>query len=194
MRIGVDIDGVIADTFVLLVRELNNYFQADLALQDINDYNIFKVYGLSDADMFKFLREKEEALMEGPALKDGAAQCLSMLAQKHAIFLVSARNEKYRPQTEKWLRKHAIPYHGLILLGSHDKREACSRISVDLFIEDSLKNAHQISSCGVPVLLLDAPYNQGQLPPLVRRCSSWEEIFEVIERGDLGGIGNGCKK
>jgi len=182
MRIGVDIDGVIADTFPLLVRELNEYFKTDLALQDINDYNIFKVYGLTEAEMLKFLKDKEPALMEGPALKNGAAEYLRALSQKHTIYLVSARYEKYRPQTEKWLQKHAIPYHVLILLGTHDKREVCNRMAVDVFIEDSLKNVHQLSSCGIPVLLFDAPYNQGELPPLVRRCSSWEEIFALIEQ------------
>lgn len=189
MRIGVDIDGVVADTFPLLVRELNAYFQVNLALQDIYDYNIFKVYGLNEGEMLAFLHDREQALMEGPALKDGAGEYLGILSQKHNIYLVSARYEKYRSQTEKWLQKHAIPYHDLILLGSHDKREVCRQISVAVFIEDSLKNAHQLSSCGVPVLLFDAPYNQGKLPSLVRRCSSWEEIFQVLEQGDWGKNG-----
>lgn len=188
MRLGVDIDGVIADTFPLLVRELNEYFQVDLALRDIKDYNIFKVYGLNEAEMLRFLGDKEEAIMEGPTVKDGAVECLSVLSRKHTIYLVSARYEKYRPQTEKWLRKHDVPYHVLVLLGSHDKREVCSRMAVDVFIEDSLKNAHQLSTCGIPVLLFDAPYNQGELPPLVRRCYSWGEIFQLFENGNLTGF------
>jgi len=183
MRLGVDIDGVVADTFPLLVGELNKFFQVDLALRDVNDYNIFKVYGLNEAEILQFLGAKEKTIMEGPAVKDGAVECLRVLDQKHTIYLVSARYEKYRPQTEEWLRKHAVPYHGLVLLGSHDKREVCRRMAVDLFIEDSLKNAHQLSACGIPVLLFDAPYNQGELPSLVRRCHSWEEIISLIESG-----------
>lgn len=182
MRIGVDIDGVIADTFPLLVRELNAYFKASFSLQDIFDYNIFKVYGLSETEVFLFLSERERALMEDPAVKEGAVAHLALLSPKHEIYLVSARYEKYRPETERWLQKHGVPYRELILLGSHDKRGICTMLAVDLFIEDSLKNARQLSSCGIPVLLLDAPYNRGELPPLVRRCSSWEEIFRLIEK------------
>lgn len=187
MRIGIDIDGVIADTFPFLIDELNNYFQANLNLEDINDYNIFKVYGLSDIEALKFIHEKEQDLIERPPLKDNAAKYLNILSQEHTIYIVSARHEKYRSQTENWFQKHNIPFHVLTLLGSHDKREVCNQMSIEIFIEDNLKNIHQINSCGIPALLFDAPYNQGKLPFLTRRCYSWEEIFQVLKQWDLDG-------
>jgi uncharacterized HAD superfamily protein len=187
MNIGVDIDGVIADTFPLLVRELNAYFGASFSFPDIFDYNIFKVYGLSEQEVLSFLGERERVLVEEPPVKEGAVPYLRRLSKRHAIYLVSARYERYRSETEKWLLRHGVPYRDLVLLGTPDKREACARLTVDLFVEDSLKNAGQLSSCGIPVLLLDAPYNRGELPPLVRRCFSWEEIFRLIE-GEAAGF------
>lgn len=180
MHIGVDIDGVIADTFPLLVRELNEYFKVNLTLQDICDYNIFKIYGLSETDMSNFIHTRGRILIEGPALKENAARYISVLSKAHTIHLISARQEEYYHHTQRWLREHSVCYHSLTLLGKHDKREICGKIQIDTFVEDSLNNARQISSCGIPVLLLDAPYNQGNLPPLVRRFFSWNEVFQEL--------------
>ncbi|HAP94125.1 MAG TPA: hypothetical protein DCM26_05825 [Desulfotomaculum sp.] len=189
MHIGVDIDGVIADTFSILVREMNDYFGAGLKLEDIDDYDIFKAYGIKVADMHRFICDREEVLIGKPVLKDGANKYLNMLSTKHTIYLVSAREDKYLLSTKIWLQERGVPYDHLILLGQHDKRATCTKMAIDLLVEDSLKNACQVSDCGIPVILLDAPYNQGELPPLVGRSYSWQEIYNLIERLEFNAAG-----
>lgn len=181
MRIGVDIDGVIADTFPLLIREMNDYFRTNIKFKDIDDYNIFKIYGITKIDMYRFVREREEILISQPAVKDNADKYLKLLNKKHTICIISARKEKYLLQTRIWLQKHHIPFENLLLIGQHDKRETSKRMNIALLLEDNLKNACQVSACGIPVILLDAPYNKGQLTPLIRRSQSWQEVYKIIE-------------
>ena len=85
-----------------------------------------------------------------------------------------------RNLTQDWLNKHGFVYNSLLLVGSHDKRAVCKENDISLVIEDSMENAKLISTEGIPVLLMDAPYNRGLLPPLIDRKKSWPEICETI--------------
>ncbi|RNB74696.1 hypothetical protein EDM56_31090, partial [Brevibacillus fluminis] len=74
-----------------------------------------------------------------------------------------------------------IPYHHIELIGSHDKVAAAKRWNVDMFIEDRLENALQLSEeMGIPVFLFDTPYNQATLPKLVHRIYDWRELDKLV--------------
>lgn len=176
MRIGIDIDGVIADTLPLLVAELNNFFNRNIRPRDVTSYNILDVYDIEAGKLEEFASSRKNILTEAPEPVPGAVPCLNRLKEHACLFLVSARNPELRTLTEKWLQKHGVPRDELILLGSHDKVDTCVRLGLDVLVEDSRKNALQVSARGIRVLLLDAPYNRGALPPLVKRCLSWDEI------------------
>jgi len=181
MRIGVDIDGVVADTFPLLVAELNSYFRVAVKISDIHQYDLDKFYHVTRMELERFYRDRGELLIECPPPVKGAAAHLRKLARSHEIFLISARLEEWRKKTELWLQKHGIIYHHLFLAGSHDKRDACRYFKVDLFIDDRLENTLQIKECGIPAILMDAPYNRADLPAGIKRCYSWPEIYGEIE-------------
>jgi hypothetical protein len=182
MHIGIDIDGVIANTFHLLVQELNAYFGVNNALEDIDDYDIYKVYGIGPEELKQFTLNKENILISGPDIIPDADYYLKLLVSMYEVSLISARQEKYFHLTKQWMEKYNIPYHRLILWGQHDKREVCVRLGVNLFVEDSLRNAVQINACNIPVILFNAPYNQGDLPGEIWRCHSWLEIYQVIDQ------------
>jgi uncharacterized HAD superfamily protein len=50
-------------------------------------------------------------------------------------------------------------------------------LGIEVFIDDSLHNAEDIASIGIPVYLLDAPWNQGETGQLIKRVYSWKEII-----------------
>ncbi|WP_091509467.1 phosphatase domain-containing protein [Flexibacter flexilis] len=43
-------------------------------------------------------------------------------AQGHKILLVSGRTDQFRAQTLRWLQKHLVPYHALIMRATTDNR------------------------------------------------------------------------
>lgn len=85
--------------------------------------------------------------------------------------LVTSRLEKYRPETELWLKKHNIDYDKLVMLdlpsaeerrrlGAHAsfKGEHYRKSSATLFIESELRQAEEIASIsGKPVLSIEGP-------------------------------------
>lgn len=180
MRVGVDIDGVLADSLSLWVKELNHYFKQDKSLQQIQLQDVLQIYGITGEEMREFLYKRGRYLMTSPEPIPGASYYLNQLKKSHEIFIVSARDKKFGSETREWLYKNNLPYNEILLLGSHDKKEACLTNDLNVLIEDTLRICIEVSAAGVPVLLMDAPYNQGSLPRLVYRTHSWQEIYRTI--------------
>lgn len=122
----------------------------------------------------------------------GAVEAVRSLSKQHTFVIVTARDKQLEIPTFELLKKH-FEYNiknvhfqymqGINVLGT--KGDVCIKVGVNVFIEDSLKNALNISRAGIPVLLLDAPWNQYDvLPKNIRRVFSWEQILREIEGVD----------
>lgn len=180
MKIGVDIDGVIADSLNTWVRELNRHFAQDKKLEDIVFYQFEKIYNVSWEEMDRFFRTNQELLLTNLAPVEQAAEILRRLKDDHDLMLITARPEQYRYLTEKWLREHGIVYDNLVMTNFGDKSCHCKSMDIEIFIEDSLENALSIYQAGIPVILFDAPYNQGPLPKGMLRKKNWQEIYQAL--------------
>jgi len=85
--------------------------------------------------------------------------------------LVTSRLEKYRPETEAWLKKHKIEYDKLVMLdlpsaeerrrlGAHAsfKGQHYRKSTASIFIESELRQAEEIANIsGKPVLSIEGP-------------------------------------
>lgn len=180
MKVGVDIDGVVADVMPLWLKTLENAFQRKMPSKAGMHFNEAEVYGLTYEQLEQFYRNNESLFVRESLPMKGAVEHLARLMTEHQVYLVSARFKSQLENTINWLVQHDVPYTELILLGSIDKRQTCVDFNLEIFVEDSLANACQLAVHGIPVLLLDAPYNQGELPAGVTRCFNWAEIYELI--------------
>ncbi|NLI11244.1 5' nucleotidase, NT5C type [Pelotomaculum propionicicum] len=194
MKIGVDIDGVLANSLPLWVAELNNYFNVNKQLNEMHLYNVLKTYEISQSELKLFLKHRGQYLMKSAEPVAGASHYLSRIKQQHEIYIITARDKRYQEETQEWLKKHNLPYDELILLGSHDKKEPCLERNLRVLVEDTLEIGVQVSAAGIPVLLLDAPYNQGTLPELVFRKHTWDEIYQAIVHGQIGAAVKGSSR
>jgi uncharacterized HAD superfamily protein len=188
MRIGVDLDGILGDTTSFALLELNKHFGKSFILEDVQDYDLGILYNICQAEMTAFFAERETLIRDALPLVPGAREALDLLCKEHEIHIITARTENMRDLTRDWLHQHGLPYHSLVMVGCHDKRAACKAKKIALIIEDSMENAKMISAEGIPVYLLDAPYNRGYLPPLVTRMKTWQEVYEaILEQVRQGG-------
>lgn len=185
MKIGVDIDGVLANSLPLWVTELNKFFNKNKQLEEIRLCEIHKTYGVTFNELKLFLERKGRFLMSEPAPVTGSSYYLGKLKKHHEICIITARDKRYYQETHNWLKKNNLPYDELLMLGNHEKKEFCLERDVKALIEDTLEIGIKVSAAGIPVLLMDAPYNRGALPELVYRKHSWEEIYRALASGQL---------
>ncbi|MDD4169589.1 MAG: hypothetical protein PHD36_04920 [Desulfotomaculaceae bacterium] len=180
MKVGVDIDGVLANSLPLWVQELNQYFNTNKLLEQVNLLSITQTYEITPGELKTFLEQRGWFLMSAPSPLKGAAYYLNRIKRYHDIFIITARHKKYAQETKSWLQQYGILYDDLILLGSYEKKEACMEKGLGVMVEDTLEIGIEVSAAGIPVILMDAHYNQGDLPKLIYRRHSWAEIYRTL--------------
>lgn len=178
--IGLDIDGVIANSQPVIIKLLNSHFGKNYRQKDFTNFSPAKMFGIDRKEMDKFIYARELEIIKESIPMKGAVEAIKTLKESFGVHIISARTPSFFNHTVNWLDNHEIPYDSLMHLGHHDKRESCMEKAVGLFVEDSLSNSIQISSCGIPVYLLNSTYNQGELPDLVKRVYSWNEILSLL--------------
>ncbi|WP_026476325.1 5' nucleotidase, NT5C type [Alkaliphilus transvaalensis] len=180
LNLCIDIDGTITEAYDWIPRA-NSYFNTNITAMDVKVYDIHQNLGVERKAYDEFYRSYGEILHDEVTIRAGAKEVLDELAKDHQIHFVTAREERMRDVTNKWLKRHLIPLNTLSLLGSHNKIGKAIELSCDIFIEDRYENAIQLASSGFQVLLINCYYNQEPLPPQVTRVNNWFEIKNVIE-------------
>ncbi|WP_407314589.1 5' nucleotidase, NT5C type [Desulfosporosinus sp. SB140] len=183
MRIGVDIDGVVSDSYPYWLQELNQYFGKDI--KTITDYDMHKVFEVPSTDMNDFFVGNAERLLFMPEIVAGAKEGIETLIKEgHEIVYVTARTPEEKDVTLRWFLKREIPHEHVLFSGFNSKVSLVKEWDIEAFVEDYHVNAKQIAEIGVPVFLLTASYNQDheELPGAIMRCQSWQDIVEGIRK------------
>jgi uncharacterized HAD superfamily protein len=179
LRIGVDIDGVISDSYPVWVSELNGYYRKNITV--LEKYEMHLAYDVPPEDMNTFFENNMEQLLGTPQPVVGAKEGIEgILRLGHEVVYLTARRPEDEAVTRRWLRRHRIPHETVLFSNLGGKEKLVRQWSMELFIEDYQLNARKIAASGVPVLLLDTTYNQGALPREIVRCKDWPAILQAI--------------
>lgn len=185
LTIGIDIDGTVTSPSSI-VPLMNESFGRDLRYEDCYEYNLANVYNITDEEFDKWLDQHGERLYDEAPVHGNADHILRTWHPQFRLVYISAREDRHRDVTINWFSRYNIPFHEVDLVGSHDKLSAAKKWGVDLFLEDRKENALQLSEAlQIPVFLFDTPYNQGELPSLVHRVTSWDEVQEKVRQLSL---------
>ncbi|MDQ0254389.1 putative HAD superfamily protein [Evansella vedderi] len=181
-RFGIDIDGTITDP-ATFIPYINKHFNKSLTIDDITEYDLSSVLGISAENFWKWMKVHEPTIYKKAVLATGARQVLKEWKELHELFYISARAKVHHDITLEWFHQLAIPYDHLELLGKHDKLAAVKKHKLDIFFEDKHDNACDIAEeCAIPVILMNTPYNQGLVPKGVIRVNNWTEAKEIINQ------------
>ena len=181
MRIGIDIDGVVSDSYRAWVREMNRHFGTNIL--ELKNYDMHLDFGVTWEEMGRYFKDNVAHLFEIPEPMEGAKEGIEeLLYQGHEVVYVTARSLEEKDYTLNWMKKHQIPQEEILFTGFKCKVDYALKWQLDIFVEDNLTNAQGISEAGIPVLLVDASYNKGELPSGIIRCRGWQEILTEIRR------------
>ena len=190
MRIGVDLDGVLND-----VAEWHFACGSKFCLEhNINigfnpkGYYMEEQFNLTREENIEFWRQYIFDLLIAIPIRPYASEVIHKLRKDgHKIIILSARDNQFLTHqysgmidyyVKAWLNKYNIEYDEIII-NTNNKREKCLSIGLDLMIEDKASNVNDISKI-IPVMVFDAPYNQGCTGKNVIRVYSWYQIYQEI--------------
>jgi 5'(3')-deoxyribonucleotidase/uncharacterized protein with PQ loop repeat len=178
LRIAVDMDEVIADSFSEHLRRYNQQTGADLTREMVSHSGLRASVPSRQWETFAGI-PCEDGFFADLAVIEGSQAALAHLSQRHDIFITSAAMEVPTSFDAKfkWLEKNFpfIPPARIVFCG--DKHI----IDADVLIDDRSRHFKEFSGTGI---LFTAPHNAGEPAPL--RANNWDEVLQILSDGRAG--------
>jgi 5'(3')-deoxyribonucleotidase/uncharacterized protein with PQ loop repeat len=173
LRIAVDMDEVIADSFSKHLRLYNQQAGANLTKEDVSRRGLGAVIPHDRRDQFAAIPHREGFFNDLDVI-EGSQEALLELSRHHDIFIASAAmdvptsfNAKY-----KWLQKHFafIPTSRIVFCG--DK----NIVDADILVDDRSRHFADFRGTGI---LFTAPHNAGETAEL--RANNWNDVLRILK-------------
>ena len=172
MRIGIDVDNTMTNTFEYLLDLKEKYLP-----------NMEDDYHNWDTDIKdEFLEEHIEEIWKNCTLKDNCKEIIAKLRSLgHEIIIISYRQNIYNQNSfeilDEYLKKNNIEVDELYV-GITEKGEFCEACLIDLFIDDKLENLDAVSDKGIDVIQF---YNKFEKTGKYQVVKTWNELYELIK-------------
>ncbi len=187
--IGIDLDDVLLDFNGALCIFHNVQYGTSLTREQIFSFHLEKVWGCTKDEAKRRIVEFYHTDFHRDASPiQGATEAIQELSRNNSLIIITGKPERLQTATTHWLDRYfPRSFDGLYFtnqfLGDDIKRtkaELCSDLGIEVFIDDSIAYTRDIASKGVRAFLFDAPWNQGELSPLVTRVYSWKGVLEKL--------------
>ncbi|WP_149454084.1 5' nucleotidase, NT5C type [Pasteuria penetrans] len=184
MRIGVDLDGTVKNTFATAVTMFNQWFKRELSLNDFNfdSLRLDLAYGVGIEEITRLWHQWENNIYKNSHPFEHAVSTLQNFQKEHEIYFITARPDTLpvREVTEAWLRKYLFPFTGKNLyMNSIEKGKLSEDLGIEIFFEDDPIHLQNLVHYKIPTVIMDAPYNRSFSHPL-RRMHCWSEADQFI--------------
>lgn len=193
MRIGLDIDGVLADfqspyqALIVKTTGKDLFHDGDDRNPPVWEWPQLRGYTNDEIKaIWALIKQSRTFWYSLPPTPHLATLALMIyeLEHKHDVYYVTARvGESAKRQTEAWLTEY-LPYnrtgvYPTVLVSSH-KGAIANALNFDCYIDDNGDNALDVASTSLTrSYLLNRPYNRGMILPGVTRVDSLGEFFDV---------------
>ncbi len=183
MKIGLDIDGVLADSDPAFRAHLKKLFQRPFPKKDVVCFDYQQCFNFSKVQFELFWETfTRQGKWEKIKVIPGVRKFLNQVKSKD-ITVITARPPELKKQTIRWLKINRISYHQLIFMSRESKHHdvLLHNLKFDYFVEDRFEFSKDLADLGIKVLLLNYPWNLkfGDYPG-VTRVNTWEEISKTI--------------
>lgn len=192
MKIGIDIDDTISDTFSALLPYAQKYHIEVLGrsgkvntLNAPNHMYVRTIHNWTEKEDKDFLDKYYGAFVKEVKIKALAREYIEKLAKDNEIIIITARfpgrYEKIEQLTKEWLEENKVPYNKLIF-NAQDKVKIAKELGIDLFIDDSYTNCKEMAENGIRTFMMDSKVNCNYDIDNVTRVYSWPHAYQEYEK------------
>jgi uncharacterized HAD superfamily protein len=192
MRIGIDLDEVLAKMVVELNNFYNRRYGTNFSFDDYAEYDLEVTWGGSRDRAVRIVREfYSSSFFKDIQPLDGSQEGIDKMFEENELFVVTARPSLLKRRTEEWIEKYfsgrmkEVIYTGEYSLHSSEmsKEKICLGKGIEIILEDNLETARKCSLEGIRSVLFDRPWNQNGFDRSVVRVRSWKEALEAVANG-----------
>jgi len=197
-KIAIDIDDVLLDFVNPFLTFWNHKYGTSFKKGDIFSFDLEKPLSVSKEEKNKSMEEfyNSSLFVNLPPIL-GARESLNFLNYNYENDILTSRqpyscNGRMGEFTENSLENFFTGnYFKIFYSKNHEiqgesKADICRREGISFLIEDCLFYALECNRKGIPVFLMNNPWNQANLEgTLITRCENWEGVLQAINKTNL---------
>lgn len=191
MKIGLDIDNVIADFDKGLLKELKkeDKNKRNNGIVNKNERYAALLFDWSTKEIRDFFEQNMERISKTLELRKDVKKYIDKLIEDgHELYLITNRvyPDYQNPEevTINWLKEKDINYKKIIFTETRDKSQACIDNKIDIIFDDDIGNCIRLQKAGVNYCLMCTKLNyehRGNLP-YVR---NFKDLYEKVRNMTL---------
>lgn len=192
MRIGIDIDDTIADTYEVMFAYAQHYTINELGRtgeiqNEVSSHHFYAeiMHHWNKEEAENFWNQYYEKIQYVKPFTLAVEILQKLKAEGNEIVLITARypasHFDIKKVTLEWLKTNNIPYDEIEIIREGKAQVALGK-KVDLFIDDSFKNCTEVANAGIKSYLMDTRTNKGLSAENVTRVYSWSDIYDRIKK------------
>ena len=184
LRIGLDLDGVLADVMSAWLELTNPGRLAPLSKSDMNGWDFWANHGIKKREFYAQLDACWDSWLSIPPTEPDLAHKTGMLSDMaSSLDIVTARSLATNRHVKEWLSHYDIKYDQYVSVASGWMK---ADLEYDVFIDDSPINAAAFAKRGKKVVVYDQPWNADvdtspagitRSPDLVHAASEIKTMF-----------------
>ncbi len=191
----IDYDDVIIAIAPQVLEHYNRIYGTHAVLEDYMNYSDLAAWGTSDQAS---VVERVEDYLENKNYQhfppmENCIETINKLAERYELHVVTGRSSRLRPSTTAAINYFfpnifsSVVYTNFFNSNIRSKADICRKLQANLLIDDHLPHVIGVAEQGIDVLLFgDYPWNQAEnLPPHIRRVTSWSEIADLLLKKTL---------
>ncbi len=191
MKIGIDIDNVLADSYNAYLERFNRQFGTEIIYEEVDDFFYLEKFKTVDYQRRVTYVDSLSTNLKFLSSISPYQEAINVIGKWQGkgwiIHYITARPAITKKTTQTWLKKHGFwgklttldlfPEGKTYKRDVEYKKDLADKLGLDVFIEDASAIARNMK---IPVFLLDRPWNQGELPGNVTRVKTWPEIEKGV--------------
>lgn len=184
LRLGIDLDGVVANFNVGWVDRYNEHFQASLREAHVVNWDspLELTHFRNMDDFWTWAQAGEASIFRSLPPYEDSLETLERLAESHQIVIITAKFDWAIPDTLAWIAQHRIPAREI-----HFAWEKW-RVPCDVYLEDAPHNLEEIPSHRPEAVVcrMVRPWNHPQGGTV--DVESWKEFGILVDTVAAEGV------
>lgn len=177
MKIGLDVDGVLADVIDTWL-SYSNKIRPEILRSQISEWDFWKRHKINKFDFYTELSYCWRSWENIPPTENNLASATDQLSNLGTVDIVTARDDSTHNDVKKWLKFHKIKFKNYV--GVIEGTEK-SKLDYDIFIDDSPLNAKSMLEKGKAVILYSQPWNISFEDKRATRIYELKNAVQIID-------------
>jgi 5'(3')-deoxyribonucleotidase len=183
--IGVDLDGVIANSHEGIISYIKTNHGVEIKLEDITDWGYLeRKFGKQES--LKIYRAMWEDWQHVNLMEPDAVKYVNDLHEYGKVFIVTGRQDfRDVANVTQWLANSGLKMSGLLtvnILSRYKVPKIAFAPPFNVYIDDNPEIAFDAINNGVSIFLRDQPWNRGLPADIEGRLTRIHSLEEVIKR------------